>query len=77
MQLKRLRRNLRKRVKVGQQQVEDLGKTAEKGLERNLFRRFTHLKPVRRFMIGWIALMFLLIAVSVAQFNILLLIIKS
>jgi len=69
MQLKRLRRNLRKRVKVGQQQVEDLGKTAEKGLERNLFRRFTHLKPVRRFMIGWIALMFLLIAVSVAQFQ--------
>lgn len=67
--VKRLRRVLKKQVHKQQQQVETLGHTAEKGLEKNLFRRFARLKPVRRFIFTWVALMLLIIGCLVAQFQ--------
>jgi peptide/nickel transport system substrate-binding protein len=69
MQFKRLRRVLKKQVHKQQLQVESLSQTAEKGLERNLFRRFAHLKPVRRFIFTWVALMVLIMGCLIAQFQ--------
>ncbi len=67
MKLRRMRLRLRRQIRSGQQQVEDLGTQAEQNLDRHLLRRFENLKPVRRFVIGWLGLMVLLIAVVVAQ----------
>jgi peptide/nickel transport system substrate-binding protein len=69
MQFKRLRRVLKKQVHKQQLQVETFSHTAEKGLERNLFRRFARLKPVRRFIFTWVALMALIIVCLIAQFQ--------
>ncbi|HEY1063669.1 MAG TPA: hypothetical protein VGE30_00020, partial [Candidatus Saccharimonadales bacterium] len=69
MQFKRLRRVLRKQVRKQQKQVETFSQTAEKGLERNLFRRFARLKPVRRFIVAWVGLMILIIGCLIAQFQ--------
>lgn len=54
----RLRRLVRRRKKLAQSAADQ----AEEGLERNFFRRLSHLYSVRRFMVGWIGLMVLLIA---------------
>lgn len=67
MQFKRLHRHVRKQLQRQQRQVEDLSQSAEKGIERNLFRRFERLRPVRRFMAGWILLCFLIIACLIVQ----------
>ena len=69
MQFKRLRRVLKKQVSKQQKQVESLSQNTEKGLERHLFRRFARLKPVRRFIFTWVALMALIIGCLVAQFQ--------
>ncbi len=54
----RLRRLVRRRKKL----ALDAADQAEQGLERNFFRRLSHLYSVRRFLFGWIGLMILLIA---------------
>lgn len=69
MQFKRLNRLFRKQVRAQQQQVESLSLATEKSIERNLFRRFSRLKPVRRFVAGWTALMVLLMVGLTAQFQ--------
>jgi len=69
MQFKRLRRRVKKQFKYQQKQVEHLSAVTEKTIERNLFRRFSRLKPVRRFIFGWTLLMVLLIGCLIAQFQ--------
>lgn len=69
MQFKRLRRVFKKQVLKQQKQVESLSLNTEKGLERHLFRRFAHLKPVRRFIVTWVVLIALIIGCLVAQFQ--------
>lgn len=69
MQFKRLRRRFRRQLKRQQRQVENLSANAEQTLERNFWRRLTHLKTVRRFVAGWIILMALIIGCLVAQFQ--------
>jgi peptide/nickel transport system substrate-binding protein len=67
MQTRLVRRRFRRRIKKGQRQVEDLGVQAEKQIDQHLFRRFGRLMEVRRFVVGWLALMLLLVAVLIAQ----------
>ena len=52
----------RRNVRRGRRQVEDLGSQAEENLERHFFRRFGKLLDVRRFVIGWMLLVVLLLA---------------
>jgi len=54
----RFRRIIRRRKKLALNAADQ----AEQSLERNFFRRLSHLYEVRRFMAGWIGLMVLLIA---------------
>jgi len=50
----------RRRFKRSQHQVENFSVQAEHGLERYFFKRFGNLVTVRRFVVGWVALMVLL-----------------
>lgn len=59
----RWRRQLRK----SQIQVEEIGVYAEENLDKHLLRRFDHLWPVRRFVIGWVTLLILLIGAVIVQ----------
>lgn len=59
----RLRRSLRRR----QRQVESFGEAAEDQLEHNLIGRFYRLRPVWRFVTGWLLLAVLMIIGTVAQ----------
>jgi peptide/nickel transport system substrate-binding protein len=61
MRLRLIRLRLRRRLHVGQKQVEDIGHQAEVGIERHFFRRFYRLEKVRRFVIAWICLLVLVI----------------
>lgn len=67
MRFRLIRLRFRRRIRKGQQQVEDIGQQAEKGIENHFFRRFERLIPVRRFVVGWIALVLLLLAALVIQ----------
>ncbi len=67
MRTRLIRLRFRRRLRKGQRQVEDLGTQAEQGLEEHLLKRFEHLAPVRRFVVGWIGLVLLLIAALVGQ----------
>ncbi len=67
MQTRLLKLRLRRRLRGSQQQVEDIGSQAEAHIDKHLFRRFEHLYPVRRFIIGWVGLVLLLIIAVVAQ----------
>src|SRR2546430_69758 len=71
MPLRWTRLRFRRKLRKGQRQVGDLGSQAEQNIERHLFQRFTRLGTVRRFVISWLLLMFLLIGGLVVQ-NILL-----
>jgi peptide/nickel transport system substrate-binding protein len=57
----------RRRIRLGQQQVEDLGSQAEKQIERHLFRRFDRLLPIRRFVLSWLGLLVLLVGGLLVQ----------
>jgi peptide/nickel transport system substrate-binding protein len=46
----------RRRFRKGQRQVEDLGTQAEEQLEQNFFGRLERLRPVQRFIAGWLLL---------------------
>src|SRR5271154_805240 len=62
-----IRLRFKRRLRRGQQQVEDLGVQAEQGIEQHLFKRFERLVPIRRFVAGWLSLLILLIAAVVVQ----------
>lgn len=67
--LTRLRTALYKLAHHQKGHAVTLSKEAEKGIERNIFKRFHRLKPVRRFVIGWVTLMILLIGCTIAQYQ--------
>lgn len=67
MRFRLLRLRFRRRLRKGQQQVEDLSTQAEQGIDRHLFRRFGRLAPVRRFVFGWLGLVSLLIVGVIGQ----------
>ncbi len=67
MRTRLLRLRFRRRIRTGQQQAADLGTQAEQHIDRHLLRRFERLLPVRRFVIGWLCLLLLLIGAVVAQ----------
>lgn len=57
----------RRRLRLRRRQVEAFGQQAEDQLERNFFRRLERLRDVRRFVVGWLLLMVLLIGCMVVQ----------
>lgn len=59
----RLRRVVRKRKK----QVEGIGASADQQLDRHLIRRLVRLLAVRRFVMGWMCLLILLVAAVAMQ----------
>ena len=67
MQTRLIRLRFRRRIRKGQRQVEDLGVQAEKSIEQHLFKRFDRLVKVKRFVIGWLGLMLILLGALVAQ----------
>ena len=69
MHLTRLKRQLDRQVQRQQRQLENLNQSAEAGLDRNLFRRFKRLMPVRRFLIVWLSVCALLGAGLVYQIS--------
>lgn len=67
MQTRRIKLRFRRQLRKGQRQVEGIGSQAEQNIEQHLFKRFTRLNKVRRFVIGWMLLMVILIGGLVAQ----------
>ena len=67
MRTRLIRLRFRRRIREGQQQVEDLGVQAEQQIDRHLFKRFARLVPIRRFLAGWLGLLVLLVAGLVIQ----------
>jgi peptide/nickel transport system substrate-binding protein len=67
MQTRLIRLRFRRRLRKSQRQFEGLSSQAEQQIEQNLFKRFDRLVHVRRFVLGWLGLMFLLTGVMVAQ----------
>src|ERR1039458_10122265 len=67
MRFRLIRLRFRRHWRQSQRQVEDLGSHAEQHLEENLVQRLEHLMPIRRFMIGWLVLVCLLIGAVVVQ----------
>jgi peptide/nickel transport system substrate-binding protein len=65
MKYRVFRIRFRKRFRKGQRQVEGLSTQAEEQLEQNFFGRLERLKPVRRFIGGWLFLCALLAAITV------------
>lgn len=57
----------RRRVKRSRRQVEDIGVQTEENLERHFFRRIARLYEVRRFLLSWLILIFVLITGVVLQ----------
>lgn len=55
------------RFRKRQQQVGDLSSQAEEHIEQHLMKRFDRLMKVRRFVIGWISLLVLLIGALMVQ----------
>jgi peptide/nickel transport system substrate-binding protein len=67
MQFRLIRLRFRRHLRRSQKQVEEMGTQAERQLERHFFTRFEHLLPVRRFILGWVGLLVLLIGGVMAQ----------
>jgi peptide/nickel transport system substrate-binding protein len=67
MRLRLIRLRFRRHIRRSQKQVEELGNQAEQQLEQHFFDRFDRLLPVRRFLIGWLGLLVLLIGSVLAQ----------
>lgn len=57
----------RRRIHTGQRQVEGLGDKAEQQIDQHLLKRFQRLAPIRRFVMGWLSLLVLLIGAIVVQ----------
>jgi peptide/nickel transport system substrate-binding protein len=69
MQFRSLKLRFRRRVRNSQRQVEDFGQQAENQLETQLFDRFSRLRVVRRFIIGWLFFFVVLISITIWQLN--------
>jgi peptide/nickel transport system substrate-binding protein len=67
MQFRRARHQFGRQLHRGQRQVEGLGQQAEHSIDRYFFSRINRLFPVRRFVIGWLLLLILLIGGVIAQ----------
>jgi peptide/nickel transport system substrate-binding protein len=67
MRFRLIRLKFHRRIRRSQKQVEEMGTEAERQLERHFFDRFGNLLPVRRFILGWIGLLILLIGSVLAQ----------
>ncbi len=67
MQFRLIRLRFRRHLRRSQKQVEEMGTQAEQHLEEHFFTRFEHLLPVRRFVLGWVGLLILLIGGVLAQ----------
>lgn len=67
MRLRFIRLRFRRRLRKGQRQVGGLGTLAELQIDRHLFKRFSKLEPIRRFLFGWLGLLILLIIGLVIQ----------
>ena len=67
MRTRLIRLRFRRRLRKGQRQVEDLSSQAEEQIERHLFKRFERLIHVRRFVLGWLGLLTLLVSGLVIQ----------
>ncbi len=61
------RQRLRRRIRTRKRQVVEIGGSANKQLDRHVFRRWHNLKEARRFMIFWVLLVVVLIAGTVMQ----------
>jgi len=61
MQFRSLKLSFRRRYRLSQKQAQNLGQKAEHSLEKLFFKRFARLVAVRRFVIGWLSLVILLI----------------
>lgn len=61
------RQRLRRRIRTRKRQVVEISGSANKQLDRHVFRRWHNLKDARRFMIFWIMLVVVLIAGTVMQ----------
>jgi peptide/nickel transport system substrate-binding protein len=58
---------LHRRFRKSQRQVEGLGTQAEDHITQHLLKRYERLAPVRRFVFGWLGLLFLLVSGLVIQ----------
>lgn len=61
MRFRLIRLRFRRRLRKGQQQVEEFGQQAEQSIEQHIFKRVNRLAPVRRFIVSWLALVTLII----------------
>jgi peptide/nickel transport system substrate-binding protein len=61
MRFRLIRLRFRRQLRASQRQVEGLGTQAEQQLEEHFFKRFSQLNTVRRFVIGWVLLVVMLI----------------
>ena len=67
MKVRRLRLRLRRLFRTRQKQVESLSSQTEQQIEKHVVKRFSRLLAVRRFVIGWLLLIVLLIGGLVGQ----------
>ena len=67
MGFKLIKVQFRKRFRRSKKQVEAFSAQTEQSIEKNIFNRFERLRPVRRFVIGWLLLVLLLIAGVLVQ----------
>lgn len=63
--------SLPKAISSQQKNIGDLGNYTEETIDRHFFRRLTNLAKVRRFLIGWLILMSLILLVGVLQIGML------
>ncbi|MDB5175400.1 MAG: hypothetical protein JWM81_258 [Candidatus Saccharibacteria bacterium] len=61
MKFRFFKMRFRRRINKRRQQVEDLGQQAERSVDKLIFKRFSRIAKVRRFVIGWVGLIVLLI----------------
>ncbi|HVI60931.1 MAG TPA: ABC transporter substrate-binding protein [Candidatus Saccharimonadales bacterium] len=67
MRFRLLRLRWRRRLRKSQRQVGDIGNQTEQNIERHFVKRLQNLEPVRRFVIGWLLLMVLLVGGLLVQ----------
>lgn len=67
MQFRLLKMRFRRRLRKGARTVGDIGQQTEAGIEKHFFNRFERLIAVRRFVIGWLLLVVLLITSVLIQ----------
>jgi peptide/nickel transport system substrate-binding protein len=67
MVLKYTRLKMRRRFRSRKREVTSLGQTANKQLDRHIFRRWHNFKNAARFAIGWVGLVVILIVTVIIQ----------